>query len=149
MYGYINVNGVKQASATPPEHQTTNLNDLNIMLDVETKNNKIKWCKLIIVDKILKLNIYIDKQSQYNDNQKLLLKQYVRLCINRKRLVRDKEVKYNIVSGEVEEIIGIAYNDSSKKFTISSNKKQQRKTTKKNNKETKKNNKENNLDNKL
>ena len=139
MYGYINVNGVKHASATPPEHQTTSFNDLNTMLDEESKNKKLKWCKLIIVEKIKKLNIYIDKQPKYNDNQKQLLKQYVRLCVNRKKLVRDKEVKYNIESGEVEEIIGIAYNDSSKKFTLST--KSNIKTTKKNNKEktTKKN----------
>ena len=130
MYGYINVNGVKHASATPPDDQTTSFNDLNTMLDEESKNKKIKWCKLIIVEKIEKLNIYIDKQSKYNDNQKQLLKQYVRLCVNRKKLVRDKEVKYNIESGEVEEIIGIAYNDSSKKFTLSS--KSNIKTTKKN-----------------
>ena len=130
MYGYINVNGVKQASATPVEKQTTSLNDLNTLLDRESKNTKIKWCKIITVDKIKKLNEYIDKQIKYNENQKQLLKQYVRLCVNRKKLVRDKEVKYNIESGEVEDIIGISYNESSKKFTLSA--KSNIKTTKKN-----------------
>jgi hypothetical protein len=130
MYGYINAKSVNQASSNPKNKQTTSLIELNTMLDMETNFKKIKWCKIITVDKIKKLNIFIDKQSKYNDNQKLLFKQYVRLCINRKRLIRDKEVKYNIENGEVEEIIGILYNESSKKFTISS--KSNIKTTKKN-----------------
>lgn len=130
MYGYINVNGVKQASATPLENNTTTLNDLNTLLENESKNKKLKWSKIITIDKIKKLNTYIDKQTDYNDNQKQLLKQYVRLCVNRKKLVRDKEVKYNIETGEIEEIIGISYNESSKKFTLSS--KSNIKTTKKN-----------------
>jgi len=133
MYGYINVNGVKQASANPIDNETTSLSCLNTLLDNETKGAKIKWCKVIIVEKIKKLNIYIDKQTKYNDIQKQLLKQYIRLCINRKKLLRDKEVKYNIETGEVEDIINIAYNEKSKKFTLTSKHNLQGcKTTKKN-----------------
>ena len=69
MYGYINVNGVKQASATPLENNTTTLNDLNTLLENESKNKKLKWSKIITIDKIKKLNTYIDKQTDYNDNQ--------------------------------------------------------------------------------
>jgi len=133
MYGYINVNGVKQASAIPIKCETTSLSCLNTLLDNESKNNKIKWSKLIIVDKIKKLNIYIDKNAKYNDNEKQLLKQYIRLCINRKKLLRDKEVKYNIETEEVEDICNICYNDKSKKFTLTSKHNlQSSKTTKKN-----------------
>jgi hypothetical protein len=133
MYGYINVNGVKQASAIPTGNDTTSLTNLNTLLDNETKNIKIKWCKVIIVDKIKKLNIYIDKQTNYSDTEKQLLKQYIRLCINRKKLLRDKEVKYNIETGEVEDIINIVYNEKSKKFTLTSKHNTQGcKTTKKN-----------------
>ena len=120
MYGYINVNGVKQASSIPTGNDTTSLTNLNTLLDNETKNLKIKWCKVIIVDKIKKLNIYIDKQTKYGDTEKKLLKQYIRLCINRKKLLRDKEVKYNIETGEVEDIINVVYNEKSKKFTLTS-----------------------------
>lgn len=133
MYGYINVNGVKQASAIPKKQETTSLSSLNTLLDNESKNNKIKWSKLIIVEKIKKLNTYIDKQSKYNDTEKQLLKQYVRLCINRKKLLRDKEIKYNIETGEVEDIYNICYNEKSKKFTLTTkNNLQSSKTTKKN-----------------
>jgi hypothetical protein len=133
MYGYINVNGVKQASAIPKKCETTSLSCLNTLLDNESKHNKIKWSKLIIVDKIKKLNIYIDKNAKYNDNEKQLLKQYIRLCINRKKLLRDKEVKYNIETEEVEDICNICYNDKSKKFTLTSKHNlQSSKTTKKN-----------------
>ena len=33
MYGYINVNGVKQASAIPTGNDTTSLTNLNTLLD--------------------------------------------------------------------------------------------------------------------
>lgn len=133
MYGYINVNSVKQASAIPKKQETTSLSCLNTLLDNESKDSKIKWSKLIIVDKIKKLNLYIEKQSKYNDTEKQLLKQYVRICINRKKLLRDKEVKYNIETGEVEEICNICYNEKSKKFTLTTkNNLQSNKTTKKN-----------------
>ena len=133
MYGYINVGSVKQATANKTNNETTSLVSLNTLLYNETNNKKIKWCKVIIIDKIKKLNIYIDKQTKYNDAQKKLLKQYIRLCINRKKLLRDKEIKYNIETGEVEDIIDIAYNEKSKKFTLTSKHNSHScKTTKKN-----------------
>jgi hypothetical protein len=122
MYGYINVNGVKQASASPT-HSNNNisLSDINMLLDKEVKHIKIKWSKLLILDKIKKINSYITDLTIYNETQKLLLKKYIRLCINRKKLARDKDVKYNSETGRVECINGLLYNETSKKFTLSNN----------------------------
>ena len=106
------------------------LNDLNLLLDNEVKDTKIKWSKLLIVEKIKKINAYIDTINKYNDNQKKLLKQYIRLSINRKKLSKDKDIKYNPETGEVEEIYGLIYNETSKKFTISNTSQKKQKVTK-------------------
>jgi len=123
MYGYINVNGVKQASASPTHgnNNSLSLTDINMLLDKEVKYKKIKWSKVLILDKIKKLNNYIACLTIYNESQKLLLKKYIRLCINRKKLSRDKDVKYNSDTGKVECINGLIYNESSKRFTLSNN----------------------------
>ena len=122
MYGYINVNGVKQASAGPQgKNNSLSLNDINMLLDKEVRNKKIKWSKVLILDKIKKLNNYITSITIYNESQKLLLQKYVQICINRKKLSRDKDVKYNSDTGKVECINGLIYNESSKRFTLSNN----------------------------
>ena len=122
MYGYINVNGVKQASAGPQgKNNSLSLNDINMLLDKEVRNKKIKWSKVLILDKIKKLNNYITSITIYNESQKLLLQKYVQICINRKKLSRDKDVKYNSDTGKVEYINGLIYNESSKRFTLSNN----------------------------
>ena len=122
MYGYINVNGVKQASAGPQgKNNSLSLNDINTMLDNEVNYKKIKWSKLLILDKIKKINNYITCLTIYNESQKITLKNYIRLCMNRKKLSRDKDVKYNSDTGEVECINGLVYNESSKRFTMSNN----------------------------
>jgi hypothetical protein len=120
MYGgFINIQSVKYAANNPKEKKQLSLTDLNIMLDNEVSNTKIKWSKLLMIEKIKKLNTYITSLTQYNDAQKKLLKQYIRLCINRKKLLKDKDVKYNPETGLVENIHGLNYNETSKKFTIS------------------------------
>ena len=131
MYGgFINVRGVKQAAANPEFKKDMSLNDLNLLLDNEVKDTKIKWSKLLIIEKIKKINAYIDTVNKYNDNQKKLLKQYIRLSINRKKLSKDKDIKYNPETGEVEEIYGLIYNETSKKFTISNTSQKKQKVTK-------------------
>ena len=137
MYGgFINIKGVKQSASNPKLNRDLSLIDINTLLENEVKDTKIKWSKLLVIDKIKKINVYVDSIHTYNEDQKKILKQYIRLSINRKKLLKDKDINYNTETGTVEEIYGLIFNETSKKFTISnktSNKKQRTtKTTIKN-----------------
>ena len=132
---YINVHSVKiAANSIKPINNDISFVDMNNILDKEIKNDNknVKWSKLLITEKIEKLNEYVNSLKKYNESQKKLLKQYIRLSINRKKLLKDKDVKYNINTGCIEEIYFLVYNENSKKFTLSNSKSKNTKSTIKN-----------------
>lgn len=92
--------------------------DVNKLLERENKERNAKWSKLIISKKQQKLYAFIEKKGDYTDLQKKQLKIYVRNCFNRKKLLKDKDVDYNIETGEVEKIHNLNYNEQTKKFTL-------------------------------
>ena len=62
------------------------------------------------------VNVY--KQEQSLDEAGEELSKYIRGCLDKKKLVRVKEVDYDITNGKLVGIPGLHYNKTSKKYTI-------------------------------
>lgn len=96
--------------------------DIDNMLTNE-KNTSLKnkpWSKLEKIYKIQKLNEYAEqfgKKHELNDEKIQQLKNYLLMCLNRKRLLRVKELTYDKNECKIKEIIGLQMNND-KKFTL-------------------------------
>ena len=111
MYGLVKI---KSSDST----QNTSYNDVNALLEKETKEKHVKWSKLLMREKTEKMDAFIES-SDYNDVQKKLLTAYVKCCFNRKKLLKDKEVLYDAETGAIVSIVNLNYNEQNKRFTLS------------------------------
>lgn len=93
----------------------------------EKKNEPIKiksWSQLNKMEKINKINKYVDSIThEYKLNEKNVqeLKQYLKVCLNRKLLQRVKDVQYDKNEGVIKKINGLQLktnNTKDKKFTL-------------------------------
>lgn len=111
-------------SGTPiKETKSSNdLSNLEIFLENE-KNNNINepWCKL---DKTLKtrkllefVEIYKNDNHLDNEEEKLLIN-FLKDCLDRKKLQRVKDVIYDKTNGCVKDIPALSYNKLNKHFTL-------------------------------
>lgn len=111
-------------SGTPiKETKSSNdLSNLEIFLENE-KNNNINepWCKL---DKTLKtkkllefVEIYKNDNHLDNEEEKLLIN-FLKDCLDRKKLQRVKDVIYDKTNGYVKDIPALSYNKLNKHFTL-------------------------------
>jgi hypothetical protein len=108
----------------------------NTMLDDfleknENQKNNIQeniksWSQLNKMEKNSKINNYIDSiSSEYNLSSKDIeeLKKYLRECLNKKMLLRIKEVQYDKNEGVIKKINGLVIKtgkitDKERKFTL-------------------------------
>ena len=93
----------------------------NFLEDEKKKISKEPWTKLDKTTKILKFNDFVEKYSvEHNssneDKQNLL--HFLSVNLDRKRLLKTKEVLYNSETGQITSIPALAYNTSAKKFTL-------------------------------
>lgn len=112
MYGIVNIKSDRTFDGS-------SYNDVNKLLDVEKNNENVKWSNLILNVKMKKMESFINDKEDYSDIQKTQLKKYVKLCFSRKKLLKDKDVDYNVKEGKILSIKNLIYNDSKKKFTLS------------------------------
>lgn len=108
--------------------QHDGIKTLDDILDKTTPNvEKYKgWSKLTKMEKIIKINNYVDSiSSEQNLNSKDIeeLKQYLRQCLNRKMLLRIKDVIYDKKDGVIKKITGLHFktgvlNPKEKKYTL-------------------------------
>ncbi len=111
-------------SGTSEEKQETveNLSNLENFLEGEKKkNNTEPWTKLDKTTKLLKFSDFIESYSlehKYSENEKKELYQYLSMNLDRKRLLKAKEVIYNKETGKIQSIPSLTYNITTKKFTL-------------------------------
>ena len=109
---------------TTTSNKSTETNSLCVerLLDEEMKTNKNStWARLDKGEKIRKLNEYadnycIDPNNFCTDPQ--VLKQYLIIALDRNRLQKVREVKYNKDTGNIENIPCLIFNTTTNRFTL-------------------------------
>jgi hypothetical protein len=99
-----------------------NLSSLDKFLEDEKNNNKNEpWCKLDKTIKTVKLLEYVEEYKQkhnLDEEEEKLLTQFLKDCLDRKKLQRVKDVVYDKTNGSVKEIPGLVYTKTNKHFTL-------------------------------
>jgi poly-D-alanine transfer protein DltD len=91
-------------------NQNTNQNTIQNILENEiltNGNEKKHWNKLDKMSKIEKLYDYVDtiqEKEQLTTRETLELKQYLRTCIDRKKIQKAKEIIYDKETGTIKDI---------------------------------------------
>lgn len=107
-----------------PSNKTNETNTACIerLLDEEMKTNRnVTWARLDKGEKIRKLNEYADAYCSDPINfcsDSSLLKQYLLIALDRNRLQKVREVKYNKDSETIEHIPCLTFNTTTNRFTL-------------------------------
>lgn len=116
MYKNRIVTGASMVQATASD----TMDNLDIFLENEKQNNKIdNWNKLDKTMKMKKCNKFVEeyaKQNALSIEDKIELSEYIKDCIERKKLSRTKNVIYNVETGFLEQIPSLLY--TNKRFTL-------------------------------
>lgn len=108
-----------------PTTEQTNLNNMENLekfLENEKNNNANEpWNKLDKTAKIKKLLVFSQKYKNDNDltdeeHNKLVT--FLKDCLDRKKLQRVKDVKYDMENGEVKDIPSLVHNKNNHNFTL-------------------------------
>lgn len=98
------------------------VDDIELFLQKEKASNKEKpWSKLSKASKLIKINEYAEiysKDKNLNDEQVKELLIYLKRCLDRKKLQRQKDVTYDMGTNKIKNINGLFYNKTSNKFTL-------------------------------
>ena len=112
----LNGNPLKE---TKSENDMSNLDKF---LENEKNNNVNEpWCKLNKTVKTKKLLEYVEKYKTdkcLDDEEEKLLTTFLKDCLDRKKLLRVKDVIYDKETGQIKDIPALQYTKSSKHFTL-------------------------------
>ena len=102
-----------------------NVSNIEKFLQKETKNDKNKpWSKLNKGMKINLLQKYVDEYSSkenLTDEQKIQLMDYLKLCLERKKLNKKNDIVYDKEKQQILKVNNLTYNKSKMRFTIKKN----------------------------
>lgn len=105
-----------------PEETVENMSNLDHFLAGEKKNSSNEvWTKLDKTTKIIKFDEFVTEycnENNYNSQDKIDLNVFLNTNLDRKRLLKAKEVIYDKESGKIKSIPSLMYNTVSKKFTL-------------------------------
>jgi hypothetical protein len=108
-----------------PLQETKSENDMSNLdkfLENEKNNNVNEpWCKLNKTVKTKKLLEYVEKykiDKSLDDEEEKLLTTFLKDCLDRKKLLRVKDVIYDKTNGSIKEIPALAYTKINKHFTL-------------------------------
>jgi hypothetical protein len=108
-----------------PLQETKSANDMSNLdkfLEDEKNNNVNEpWCKLNKTVKTKKLLEYVEKykiDKCLDDEEEKLLTTFLKDCLDRKKLLRVKDVIYDKTNGSIKEIPALAYTKINKHFTL-------------------------------
>jgi hypothetical protein len=108
-----------------PKIETKSSNDLSNLekfLENEKNNNKIEpWSKLDKTMKTKKLIQYVNKyksENELSDDEEKLLVIFLKDCVDKKKLIRVKDVIYDKETGSIKNIPALIYNKQKKHFTL-------------------------------
>ena len=112
----LNGNPLKE---TKSENDMSNLDKF---LENEKNNNVNEpWCKLNKTIKTKKLLEYVEKyktDKSLDEEEEKLLTIFLKDCLDRKKLLRVKDVIYDKTNGSIKEIPALAYTKINKHFTL-------------------------------
>ena len=98
------------------------MSNLDKFLENEKNNNSNEpWCKLNKTIKTKKLIDYVEiykKEKKLTEEEGIQLVVFLRVCLDKKKLQRVKDVIYDKNTGIVKEIPSLAYNKPTKHFTL-------------------------------
>jgi len=101
---------------------SNDLSNLDTFLDNEMKNNNNEpWCKLNKTMKMKKLVDFVEKYKQINEldeEETELLSQFLKNSLEKKKLLRVKDVLYDKDTGIISEIPALLYSKMNKHFTL-------------------------------
>jgi len=121
MYKYKNILN-SQTPLTFDETNTNTMNKIDAMLETEKKNmNSEPWNKLDKRLKIQKLHAYAEKYGKENGlpmKEVKGLKTFFSTCLTKDKLAKVKDVDYNKETGVISNIGGLAFNPTTRAFTI-------------------------------
>jgi hypothetical protein len=108
-----------------PNPDLTNLNKLETFLnnDIE-QNKKQKWSKITKTDKLKKIKKYIEKFKEDNnltDEESSMHTKMIMLLLDKKRLSKINEIKYDEVEGNIISIQHLSFNPDTREFTTIKN----------------------------
>ena len=108
-----------------PIQETKSENDMSNLdkfLEDEKNNNVNEpWCKLNKTVKTKKLLEYVEKYKTdkcLDEEEEKLLNIFLKDCLDRKKLLRVKDVIYDKTNGSIKEIPALAYTKINKHFTL-------------------------------
>jgi hypothetical protein len=108
-----------------PMQETKSSNDLSnlekFLENEKNNNNNEPWCKLNKTVKTKKLIDFVDlykKDKNLDEEETKLLVNFLKDCIDRKKLQRVKDVSYDKTNGIIKEIPALSYVKSTKHFTL-------------------------------
>jgi hypothetical protein len=105
-----------------PVETVENISNLDKFLAGEKKHSSNEvWTKLDKTSKLMKFDEFITEycnENNYDDNDKVELSIFLSMNLDRKRLLKAKEVIYDKDTGKIKSIPSLMYNSSSKKFTL-------------------------------
>jgi hypothetical protein len=118
MYKYKNI--LTQPSFE--ETATNSMNKIDEMLETEKKSMNLEpWNKLDKRLKIQKLHAYAEKYGKENSlpiKEVKGLKAFFSTCLTKDKLAKVKDVEYNKETGIISNIGGLAFNLTTRTFTI-------------------------------
>ena len=92
----------------------------------KTNSENEPWSKLDKTIKTKKLVVYAEKYKSVNnldDKENELLIEYLKDCLDRKKLQKAKIVNYDKITGEIKDIPLLHYNKPTKHFTLKNSEK--------------------------
>jgi hypothetical protein len=108
-----------------PIKETKSFNELSNIekfLEDEKNNNKNEpWSKLdktIKIQKLLDFTEVYQKEKNLTDIEKDLMNKFLKECLDRKKLIRVKDVTYDKTKGLIKDIPALLYNKNVKHFTL-------------------------------
>ena len=109
-------------SVTVASQSASDLSELEKFLEETTETTKQdRWNKLDKTAKLQKFKQFVSdygKENNYSEDEKEQLLDYLKDCIDKKKLLRVKDVVYDQSNDLLVSIPGLLYNKSSRKFTI-------------------------------
>ena len=101
---------------------TADMDTLNIFLENEKNYNTTEpWSKLDKTLKFKKMLIFVEKykiENLLSEEEKKVMIEFLRNCLDKKKLQRVKDVQYNKDTGEIIDIPCLCYNKNLKHFTL-------------------------------
>ena len=98
------------------------LTNLDKFLENDKQNNQNEpWSKLDKTIKTKKLLAFAEKYTktnQFTEEEEGLLVAFLKECLDRKKLQRVKDVEYDKTTGEILDVPALAYNKTSRHFTL-------------------------------